>query len=444
MAAKENKTFVLDTNVILHDYRSIYNFADNDIVLPIVVLEELDKFKKGNDLINVHAREFARELDKISDTDFFHKGAALGKGKGRLFIQPGVEFSEKMKRSFSDDTPDHRILAVTEFLKEKMKGKKVILVTKDMNLRMKARSLDLEAEDYKTDQVEDLDFAINRSVREVDAFDVALINAIYKNPAGVDVAKVFPKQEIKGNNYYVLKNGNASVLACYDPLKRVVRRVDKPNVFGIYPKNAEQAFAIDALLNPDIQLVAISGKAGTGKTLLALASALQQNKQYEFIYLARPIVALSSKDLGFLPGDVNDKVDPYMQPLFDNLGFIKRRFNLHGAENRLIEDLQKDQKLVISALAYIRGRSLSDVYFIVDEAQNLTPHEVKTIITRAGEGTKMVFTGDIDQIDSPYLDKKSNGLSHLFDKMQGQDIFAHVHLEKGERSKLADLASDLL
>ena len=444
MAAKENKTFVLDTNVILHDYRSIYNFADNDIVLPIVVLEELDKFKKGNDLINFHAREFARELDKISDKDFFHKGAALGKRKGRLFIQPGVEFSEKMKRSFSDDTPDHRILAVTEFLKEKMKGKKVILVTKDMNLRMKARSLDLEAEDYKTDQVEDLDFAINRSVREVDAFDVALINAIYKNPAGVDVAKVFPKQEIKGNNYYVLKNGNASVLACYDPLKRVVRRVDKPNVFGIYPKNAEQAFAIDALLNPDIQLVAISGKAGTGKTLLALASALQQNKQYEFIYLARPIVALSSKDLGFLPGDVNDKVDPYMQPLFDNLGFIKRRFNLHGAENRLIEDLQKDQKLVISALAYIRGRSLSDVYFIVDEAQNLTPHEVKTIITRAGEGTKMVFTGDIDQIDSPYLDKKSNGLSHLFDKMQGQDIFAHVHLEKGERSKLADLASDLL
>ena len=190
--------------------------------------------------------------------------------------------------------------------------------------------------------------------------------------------------------------------------------------------------------------MAISGKAGTGKTLLALASALQQNKQYEFIYLARPIVALSSKDLGFLPGDVNEKVDPYMQPLYDNLGFIKRRFNIHGAENRLIEEMQKEQKLMISALAYIRGRSLSDVYFIVDEAQNLTPHEVKTIITRAGEGTKMVFTGDIDQIDSPYLDKKSNGLSHLLDKMQGQDIFAHVHLEKGERSKLADLASDLL
>lgn len=441
---KGKKTFVLDTNVILHDYRSIYNFTDNDIVVPIVVLEELDKFKKGNDLINFHAREFARELDKISEKDFFNKGASLGKGRGRLFIQAGVEFSEKMKRSFNEDTPDHRILAVTEYISGKMKEHPVILVTKDMNLRMKARSLGLQAEDYKTDQVEDLDFAINRGIREIDHFDINLINAIYDNAGGVDVGKVFPKQEIKGNNYYVLKNGNASVLACYDPLRRVVRKVEKPNVFGIYPKNAEQAFAVDALLNPDIQLVAISGKAGTGKTLLALASALHQHKQYEFIYLARPIVALSSKDLGYLPGDVNEKVDPYMQPLYDNLGFIKRRFNMHGAENRLIEELQKDQKLVISALAYIRGRSLSDVYFIVDEAQNLTPHEVKTIITRAGEGTKMVFTGDIDQIDSPYLDKKSNGLSHLFDKMQGQDIFAHVHLEKGERSRLADLASDLL
>ncbi|MEG0795434.1 MAG: PhoH family protein [Odoribacter sp.] len=444
MTANNKKTFVLDTNVILHDYRSIYNFEDNDIVIPIVVLEELDKFKKGNDQINFHSREFARELDKISDKDFFDKGASLGEGHGRLFIQTGVAFSENMKRSFNEDTPDHRILAVTEYIHNKMKGHKVILVTKDMNLRMKARSLGLLSEDYKTDQVEDLDFAINRSVREIELADANLINNIYENAGGVEVAKVFPGQEMKGNNYYVFKNGNASVLACYDPLKRVIRKVDKPNVYGIYPKNAEQAFAVDALLNPNIQLVAISGKAGTGKTLLALASALQQNKLYEFIYLARPIVALSNKDLGFLPGDMNEKVDPYMQPLYDNLGFIKRRFNMHSAENRLIEDLQKDQKLIISALAFIRGRSLSDVYFIVDEAQNLTPHEVKTIITRAGEGTKMVFTGDIEQIDSPYLDMKSNGLSHLFDKMQGQDIFAHVHLEKGERSKLADLASDLL
>ena len=277
MTANEKKTFVLDTNVILHDYRSIYNFTNNDIVIPIVVLEELDKFKKGNDLINFHAREFARELDKISEKDFFDKGAALGKGRGRLFIQPGVKFSQKMKDSFSDDTPDHRILAVTEYISEKMKGQKVILVTKDMNLRMKARSLGLQAEDYKTDQVEDLDFAINRSVREIEGIDTEVINRIYENANGVEVEQVFPKQELKGNNYYVLKNGNASVLACYDPVRRVIRKVEKPNVFGIYPKNAEQAFAVDALLNPNIQLVAISGKAGTGKTLLALASAFQQN-----------------------------------------------------------------------------------------------------------------------------------------------------------------------
>ena len=441
---KGKKTFVLDTNVILHDYKSIYNFQNNDIIIPIVVLEELDKFKKGNDQINFHAREFARELDKISSKDFFNEGASLGKGMGKLWIRPGVPASKKIQQSFRDDTPDHRILAVTEQVAEERKGEQVILVTKDMNLRMKALSLGLAAEDYKTDQVEDVDLAINHSIQEINDFNVERIDEIYKNANGIPADKVFPEGSLKGNSYYILRNGNTSVLATYDPSLGVVRRVDKPNVFGIYPKNAEQAFAIDALLNPNVQLVAVSGKAGTGKTLLALASALQQHTSYEFIYLARPIVALSSKDLGFLPGDVNDKVDPYMQPLFDNLGFLRRRFNMHSAENRMIDDLQKDQKLVISALAYIRGRSLSDVYFIVDEAQNLTPHEIKTIITRAGEGTKMVFTGDIDQIDTPYLDKKSNGLSYLIDRMEGQDLFAHVHLEKGERSQLADLASDLL
>lgn len=445
MAASTKKTFVLDTNVILHDYNSIFCFENNDIVIPIVVLEELDKFKRGDDLINFHAREFARELDKISGSnDFFEKGVSLGKGRGNLFIEPGVKFSAKLRESFSEDIPDHRILAVTEHLTEIRKNEKVILVTKDINLRMKAKSLGLLAEDYKTDQVADLEFSLNRSVSEIEGFDVELINKIYETPGGVDAGKIFPGKEIKGNNYYVLKNGNASVIACYDPIRKVIRKVEKVNTFGIYPKNVEQAFAVDALMNPDISLVAISGKAGTGKTLLALAAALQQNKSYEQIYLARPIVALSNKDLGFLPGDAKEKVDPYMQPLFDNLGFIRRRFNIHSAENRLIDDLMKDQKLLISALAFIRGRSLSDIFFIVDEAQNLTPHEVKTIITRAGEGTKMVFTGDIDQIDSPYLDRKSNGLSHLFDRMQGQDIFAHVHLEKGERSQLADLASTLL
>ena len=445
MAGKNKKTFVLDTNVIFHDYRAIYNFKDNDIIIPIVVLEELDRFKKGNDLINYHAREFMRELDKISDLDFFKKGAKLGPKLGRLFIEVGSKIPQDVRAFFHEDLPDHRILAVTACKAQELEDKeKVILVTKDLNMRMKARALGLLAEDYKNDQVEDPDFAINRSVREINGVAPEIIKGIHENPGGLEVKKVFPREMIRGNNYYILKNDNASALAAYDPIKQLIRKVDKPNIFGIYPRNAEQAFAIDALMNPNIQLVAVSGKAGTGKTLLALASALQQAKLYEQIYLARPIVALSNRDLGYLPGDMNEKVDPYMQPLYDNLGFIKRRFNIHSQENRLIEDLQKEEKLLISALAFIRGRSLSDIYFIVDEAQNLTPHEVKTIITRAGEGTKMVFTGDIDQIDSPYLDKKSNGLSHLIDKMQGQDIFAHVHLEKGERSHLADLASSLL
>ena len=445
MTAKNNKkTFVLDTNVILHDYKSIYNFENNDIVIPIVVLEELDKFKRGNDQINFHAREFVRELDQIAGQDFFVKGASLGKGMGRLFIQPGVPFSDEMKISFSDDIPDHRILAVAEYLSKKKEGEKVILVTKDMNLRMKAKSLGVHAEDYKTDQVKNLDTFLNKSVVTIEDFSPELIAKLYENNGGIPVATFFPGQEIKGNRYYILKNGSNSVLACYDPVKQVVRKVEKLNAFGIYPKNSEQAFAMDALLNPDISLVALSGKAGTGKTLLALAAALQQNKNFEQIYLARPIVALSNKDLGYLPGDATEKVSPYMQPLFDNLGVIKHRYNMHSQESRMIDDMLKDERLVISALAFIRGRSLSDVFFIVDEAQNLTPHEVKTIITRAGEGVKMVFTGDLDQIDSPYLDRQSNGLSHLFDRMEGQDIFAHVHLEKGERSYLAEVASNLL
>ncbi|MCR9012602.1 PhoH family protein [Gabonibacter chumensis] len=445
MTAKNNKkTFVLDTNVILHDYKSIYNFENNDIVIPIVVLEELDKFKRGNDQINFHAREFVRELDQIAGQDFFVKGASLGKEKGRLFIQPGVPFSDEMKISFSDDIPDHRILAVAEYLSKKKEDEKVILVTKDMNLRMKAKSLGIQAEDYKTDQVKNLDTFLNKSVVTIEDFSPELIAKLYENNGGIPVATFFPGQEIKGNRYYILKNGSNSVLACYDPVKQVVRKVEKLNAFGIYPKNSEQAFAMDALLNPDISLVALSGKAGTGKTLLALAAALQQNKNFEQIYLARPIVALSNKDLGYLPGDATEKVSPYMQPLFDNLGVIKHRYNMHSQESRMIDDMLKDERLVISALAFIRGRSLSDVFFIVDEAQNLTPHEVKTIITRAGEGVKMVFTGDLDQIDSPYLDRQSNGLSHLFDRMEGQDIFAHVHLEKGERSYLAEVASNLL
>ena len=214
--------------------------------------------------------------------------------------------------------------------------------------------------------------------------------------------------------------------------------------FGIEPRNAEQAFALDVLLDDNIKLVGVTGKAGTGKTLLALAAALQMRDKYQQILLARPIVALSNKDLGFLPGDEKEKMAPYMQPLFDNLTVIKNQFSSSSKEITELNDMQKSGKLVIEALAYIRGRSLSETYFIIDEAQNLTPHEIKTIITRAGENTKIVFTGDVQQIDSPYLDAQSNGLAYMIDKMKGQSIFAHTNLIKGERSKLAELASDLL
>ena len=241
-----------------------------------------------------------------------------------------------------------------------------------------------------------------------------------------------------------MKNGKKSALARYDSFNGRIRKVEKQVCFGIQPRNAEQAFAFEVLTDPNVKLIALTGKAGTGKTLLALAAALKQNEDYGQILLARPIVALSNKDLGYLPGDEKQKIAPYMQPLFDNLVVIKSHLNFGGAEVKRIEELQTSKKLEIEALAYIRGRSLSETFCIVDEAQNLTPHEIKTIITRAGENTKMVFTGDLQQIDSPYLDTQSNGLAYMIDKMSGQDLFAHVNLLKGERSRLSELASVLL
>lgn len=223
-----------------------------------------------------------------------------------------------------------------------------------------------------------------------------------------------------------------------------MQRVIKTDAFGVVPKNAEQAFALDAIMNPDIKLVSIQGVAGTGKTLLSLAGALEQRRNYQQIYLARPIVPLSNKDIGYLPGDVNSKLNPYMEPLWDNLKYIRSLFSEKDKEHKQLNEMVEAQKLVVCPLAYIRGRSLSNVFFIVDEAQNLTPHEVKTIITRAGENTKIIFTGDVYQIDTPYLDAQSNGLSYLIDKVKGQPLYAHITLEKGERSELANLANDLL
>ncbi len=440
---KTKKIFILDTNVLLHDYKCIYNFQENDIIIPITVLEELDKFKKGNDLINYHAREFTRELDKISGDTLFNGGLSLGKGMGKLSIETGKEFSEKLRNSFPENTPDHRILAIAEFICAKFKDRPVVLITKDINLRMKAKSLGMMSQDYENDKVQKI-ADIYKGIDVVEDASKDAISKLYQQFEGVASKEFGIKRDVIAHQYFIFKNENVSALAHYDPFNKAINRVEKLKTYGIEPRNAEQTFALDALLRPEVQLVALTGKAGTGKTLLALAAALQQRKQYTQIFLARPIVPLSNRDMGFLPGSVDEKMGPYMQPLFDNLSVIKQKFTPTSKDFIKIEEMLQSEKLVITPLAYIRGRSLSRVFFIVDEAQNLTPHEVKTIITRAGEGTKMIFTGDIQQIDSPYLDTKSNGLSYLADRMRGQDIFAHVNLVKGERSYLADLASNLL
>ncbi|MDO9392077.1 MAG: PhoH family protein [bacterium] len=440
---KAKKLFVLDTNVILYDHTCIENFEEHDIVIPIVVLEELDKFKKGSDLINFEAREFIRNLDKLAGEHLLTKGISLGKGRGKLHILVGDPHSERVYHSFAADKADHRILAMAEELTRKHPDRQVVIVTKDINLRMKAKSLGLQADDYLTGKIRQMD-QLNVTARVIEDMDKDFISQFYQEPYLVPRAAFPLKEELLPHQYFVFKNHSSSVLAHYNPEKDGLERLVKRPAYGIEPRNAEQIFALDALLRPEIQLAALTGKAGTGKTLLALAAALEQRRNYHQIFLARPVVPLANRDIGFLPGDIKSKIDPYMEPLWDNLAVIRHRFAPESKEHNKINEMIQNEKLVISALAFIRGRSLSNIFFIVDEAQNLTPLEVKTIITRAGEGAKIVFTGDVYQIDSPYLDAQSNGLSYLVDRMKGQSLFAHVNLLKGERSPLAELASNLL
>ncbi|MCF6185382.1 MAG: PhoH family protein [Bacteroidales bacterium] len=437
------KTFILDTNVILHDYSSLLQFEDNDVVIPITVLEELDNFKKGSEEINYHAREFMRELDKLAGDKLFNGGIELGEGKGLLKIELGKPYSEEMKVSFSEDKPDHRILAVADYYKRTFPEKNVVLVSKDINLRMKAKSLGIKAEDYKSDKVKNIE-EFQREVNLYENIDDKLISRMYQEENGIPLTEMKLEPKPGMNSFFILKGSTSSALAKFNHVEETIIKVNKKTAYGIKPRNAEQTFAMEALLDDKIKLISLTGKAGTGKTLLALAAAIEQHRLYEQILLARPIVALSNRDIGYLPGDASEKINPYMQPLFDNLSVIKHTFNPRSNEYQMIEEMIKEERLNITPLAFIRGRSLSNAFFIIDEAQNLTPHEIKTIITRAGEGTKMIFTGDLQQIDSPYLDMKSNGLAYMTDKMRNQDVFAHINLVKGERSPLAELASNLL
>jgi PhoH-like ATPase len=341
------KNFVLDTNVILHDYKCIGNFQENDIYLPIVVLEELDKFKKGSEQINYNAREFVRELDAITDKDLFVKGASLGMGMGTLFVVAGDKFQEKIARSFPEFIPDHRILSCAWTVCQAHPGMKTILVTKDINLRMKARSLGIEVEDYITDKVANVD-AFERAQETYNDINPDSIDKLYATPEGLDPDVLNIKTVVQPNECFILKSARNSILARYNPFTGKVRKVEKETNYGIQPRNAEQGFAFEVLNDPDIKLVGLTGKAGTGKTLLALAAALKQANRYKQILLARPIVALANKDVGFLPGDEKQKVAPYMQPLFDNLNVIKSQTGQGGSEARKIDELQKNNQLGLS------------------------------------------------------------------------------------------------
>ncbi|MBU2552815.1 MAG: PhoH family protein [Bacteroidetes bacterium] len=436
------KIFVLDTSVILYNHNAINEFDEHDVAIPITVLEELDDFKKGNTIKNYEAREFIRFLDNISGKTAITDWRKLnGASKGSFKVVMNEKSDLDAREIFDENKPDHRILNAAIKLKEENPDRKVILVSKDINLRLKAKAMNLQAEDFETGKVKNIE-ALYTGSSVIDMVNPEAIDKLYND--GFCSFEDLSLDEPVPNHYYILKSERASALAFMNPITHRIERVEKRSISRIMPRNAEQVFALHAILNPEVKLVTLQGVAGTGKTLLALAGAWEQRRNFKQIYLARPIVPLSNKDIGYLPGDVHEKINPYMEPLWDNLKFIQSQFGEQDNEFKRISDAIESEKLMITPLAYIRGRSISNVCFIVDEAQNLTPHEVKTIITRAGENTKIIFTGDIYQIDTPYLDSQSNGLSVLIDKIKHHSIYAHVRLEKGERSELANLANDLL
>ncbi len=437
---KKKKVYVLDTSVILYDHNAINSFEENDVAIPITVLEELDNFKKGSDAMNFEAREFIRQVDAFSKKASLQDWIPLdGEEKGNFKVVMNRFFDEvNAESAFSSSKADHRIIDAARTLQNEEPDKRIILVTKDINLRLKARSLELPAEDYETGKIRDARH-LNKGKTLIENVPQELLDRLNEEWE-------LPYQEILeerplDHHFFILRNERTSTLAHFDPEAETLEKVEKRIAAGIMPRNAEQTFALNAILDPDIKLVTIQGVAGTGKTLLALAGSIEQRRDFHQIYLARPIVPLSDKDIGYLPGDISSKVDPFMQPLWDNLKFIKDQFGKDEKQRQQIEELVEKEKLVITALAFIRGRTLSNIIFIVDEAQNLTPHEVRTIITRAGENSKIIFTGDID---SPYLDAESNGLSYMIERLKGSPLYAHIELEKGERSELAELGNQRL
>ncbi len=438
------KIFVLDTNVLLHDPRAIFSFEDNDVVIPIVVIEELDKFKKDVNEIGRNARQVSRILDEYRQKGKLSQGVKL-EGGGCLRVELNHQSPDLLPSELIATKADNRILATALNLKHD--GLPVILVTKDTNLRIKADALGMNAEDYESDTI---------TLDELYSGESEII----VGPGVIDefyVKGELPAAESKPkpNQFVLIKNSanpSQTALARFNQHKNAFVPIanTKHGIWGISARNKQQQFALDLLLNDDIRLVTLVGKAGTGKTLLALAAGLEktiENRAFQRLVVSRPVFPLG-KDIGFLPGDIEEKLRPWMQPIRDNLDYLM------GASAPAVAGRAKGKKdlqslfdlgmIEVEPLTYIRGRSMPNQYLIVDEAQNLTPHEIKTIITRAGEGTKVVLTGDPYQIDNPYIDSSSNGLTFVVERFKEEPIAGHITLVKGERSELAELAATLL
>lgn len=437
--------FVLDTNIILHDFRSMYNFQNNNVYIPITVVEELDKFKKGNDTLAFNARSFIREIDRLSNNSLFDQGVSLGPGKGKIKIEMGHPLSQEYKDAFAEDIPDHRIIATALWLRDHYSENNVALVTKDMNMRLKARAMGLTVVDYMVDHVNQE--KIEKIEKEVTTIRKVKSGTIqrFTSQGYIPPIELNIRRRLLPNQLFKIFSEEGSLhLGRFDIEKKSIVHITKETAINITPRNEEQTFAMEAILNPDIKLISITGASGSGKTLLALAGALSQRGQYQQIILSRPIIPLMEKSVLLFPDKIENKVSPFLLPLYDNLNLIKSTLKSKPELLSEIEQMERDERLLITPLGYTRGRSLNNVCFIIDEAQNLTPHEMKTIISRAGNNTKIIFLGDIFQIDQPYLDIHSNGLSLLGEKFFGQSVFEHINMAKGERSELSKLACKLL
>lgn len=438
----KEKIFVIDTNVLLTDSNSLTNFGNSDIVIPLKVLDEIDNHKKRQDSVGVHARGTIRKLDELRSTGDLFGGVSVTED-GNLYVKKYDPFV--LPDDLDTDSPDNQIIATALTIQKENKKSKVVVVSRDINMRVKCDSLGLECEDYSNDQVVEDIGVLYSGVRD-HLVDEQLIDSVYKDE---DVYLDPEEVELQPNQFVMLisnSNDKKTALVKFRNYETPLKKIDqfKKGIWGIRPKNKEQNFALDLLMDSDVPLVSIIGKAGSGKTLMALAAGLQQcfgetanDTRYSRVIVTKPVEPVG-KDIGFLPGTMEEKMMPWLAPIQDNLK------NLMGNDKLTLDMYMDEGKIEIEAMTFIRGRSIANAFIIIDEAQNMTKHEIKTVLTRVGEGTKIILTGDIEQIDNVYLDETSNGLTYVIEKFKEENISGHITLVKGERSKLATLASKLL